>query len=112
MPLSIGRRTGRAPLWITGAFAAAFSAAPRSRTLVPAIGPDVIGNALEHPKHLRPYRDGGEKQAQRGQRDRFFQNRPDHDCTLRSRNEQRTIVPFLFTVKHEGFPSSVAGDPG
>jgi hypothetical protein len=31
-------------------------------------------HALEHPKHLRPYRYGGEKQAQRGQRDRFFQD--------------------------------------
>jgi hypothetical protein len=33
-----------------------------------------ISRALEHPKDLRPYCDGGEKQAQRGQRDRFFQD--------------------------------------
>jgi hypothetical protein len=48
--------------------------APRSRSLRPATRPKWGGNALEHPKDLRPYRDGCEKQAQRGQRDRFFQD--------------------------------------
>jgi hypothetical protein len=67
MPLSIGRRAGHAYLWITGAIGAAFFTAPRSRSLM-------VGNALEHPEDLRPHRDGCEKQAQRGQRDRFFQD--------------------------------------
>jgi len=31
-------------------------------------------HALEHAEHLRPYRHSGEKQAQRGQRDCFFQD--------------------------------------
>jgi hypothetical protein len=37
--------------------------------------------ALEDAEHLRPNRDSGEKETQRGERNRFFKNRPDHDLT-------------------------------
>jgi len=39
MPLSIGRRAGRARLWITGVFVAAFFTAPRSRSFTSATRP-------------------------------------------------------------------------
>jgi hypothetical protein len=62
---------------------------PRDQTVCTALFPNMPAlhargrgrcAALEHAEHLRPYRYGGKKQAQRGQRDRFLKNRPDHDC--------------------------------
>jgi hypothetical protein len=74
MPLSIGSRAGRARLWITGVFDAAFYRTARSQPQARGTLPTWREMPLEHPKHLRPYRDGGQKQAYGSQRDSLFQH--------------------------------------